>query len=359
MRILITGAGSQLAQALLSIAELPLCHKMAEHTATQRLLINLLPEAKDCVSANDVVKGFFKEQLDICCVDSIRIAFEQFKPDFVVNCAAYNAVDLAEIDSEHAIAINENGPKLLAQECLVRKIKLVHISTDFVFNGQLSRAYNELDATSPLSAYGKSKLNGEFWVNQILGSDASIIRTSWLYSCRGNNFVKTMQRLFAVKDELSVINDQTGSPTWCEALAVVIFQLLKQLGTSCQISKELGMEQGSELITATVENIAPNLYHYAASGSCTWFEFAKQIQQQMNVHFSINSKERLECKLEPISTDLWQSWHQHTLAKRPAQSALCADKIRGRLAFREQSLLFASWELQLQAMLQYQAAIKI
>ncbi|WP_028768744.1 dTDP-4-dehydrorhamnose reductase [Shewanella fidelis] len=356
MRVLITGAAGQLAQALLSIVEVAANARLNTCSTSQRLLLDMLPEITECIAVDDSVKGLVKEQLDICCSESIQSAFDEFAPDVVINCAAYNAVDNAELEPVKAIAINEQGPKLLALACKARNLKLVHISTDFVFDGALSTAYTEQDLASPLSVYGQSKLNGERAIAETLDSDAMIIRTSWLYSCWGTNFVTTMQRLLATKERLAVIDDQTGSPTWCEALAVVIFKLIKQKAES------EGSAASKMPVTARRNDVAshlPNsaeLFHYAAAESCTWFELTKQIKKQMHVIHSDNSAS-FTCKLESITSETWQSWHQARLATRPVQSALCAVKVNSQLMVSEHSMLAAPWQQQLQAMLQYQASL--
>ncbi|MCL1139535.1 dTDP-4-dehydrorhamnose reductase [Shewanella pneumatophori] len=358
MRVLITGAGGQLAQALLSVVQVATDARLNTCNTSQQLLLDMLPEITECIEVDDNVKGFVKEQLNICCQESIQSAFDEFAPDVVINCAAYNAVDNAEQKPTQAIAINEQGPKLLALECKARNIKLVHISTDFVFDGALSTAYTEQDLPSPLSVYGQSKLNGERAVAEVLGSDAMIIRTSWLYSCWGTNFVTTMQRLLATKERLAIIDDQTGSPTWCEALAVVIFKLIKQKADSevSAASKMPAPARRNDVASHLLNNA--ELYHYAAAESCTWFELTKQIQKLM---CAIHSSHRasLTCELEPITSEIWQSWHQARLATRPVQSALCAAKINSQLMVSEHSMLTAPWPQQLQAMLKYQALLNL
>ncbi|MGS0682949.1 dTDP-4-dehydrorhamnose reductase [Shewanella sp. 125m-7] len=345
MRILITGAGGQLAQALLSIAELTRINT-AKRTAAQKMLLAALPEVVDCIDTKDQLIGLSHQQLDICDPLSICTAFDACMPDVVINCAAYNSVDRAEIDLDKAMAINANGPKFLASECHRRNIRLVHISTDFVFNGELKRPYTEQDSTAPLSVYGKSKREGERWVSEILGSKATIIRTSWLYSDFGQNFVQTMQGLFKVKEMLSVIDDQFGSPTWCEALAVMIFLLIKQKQTS---SMKLKLNE----LNAHAKTPVCNLYHYAGSASCSWFEFATEIQR-LTILTTEQTLNNAKCRIEPISTLSWQALHQKPLANRPRQSVLSAEKVCYQLGINPGSLLRATWQEQLNAMIKYQ-----
>ncbi|MGS0676912.1 dTDP-4-dehydrorhamnose reductase [Shewanella sp. 125m-1] len=365
MRILITGAASQLAQALLSIAELTQVN-IAQRTAAQQMLQTLLPEVSECLDPSDAVIGLCRQQLDICDIDSIRTAFDTYKPDVVINCAAYNRVDQAELDIEKAMSVNANGPKLIASECHSRNICMVHISTDFVFDGVLKRPYVEQDPAAPLSIYGKSKLEGERWVSDILGFKAKVIRTSWLYSCRGHNFVKTMQGLFKVKDKLAVIADQYGSPTWCEALAVMILKLVKQTQTQTQT---LGSKVNISRLTENSGAGVCNLYHYAGGASCSWFELAGEIQRLTLSFSESESESELEpeqepesglevnirsCKIEPISTLAWQALHKGCIAQRPHQSALSAQKLCQQLDIKPESLLRASWQEQLHAMIKEQ-----
>ncbi|ABZ76086.1 dTDP-4-dehydrorhamnose reductase [Shewanella halifaxensis HAW-EB4] len=371
MRVLITGAAGQLGQALLSIAELTQV-TAAELTAPQQMLVALLPEVLACIATTDEVIGVSHQQLDICALHSIQAAFDAFKPDVVINCAAFNGVDKAETDTDKAIAVNATGPKLLAGECKRLNIRLVHISTDFVFDGALKRPYTEQDMPSPLSAYGRSKLEGERWVNDILGAKATIIRTSWLYSCCGQNFVKTMQGLFKTRERLSVINDQSGSPTWCETLALVIFKLIKQTQLANSDRKVAAQNHNAD---GTEKGLA-HLYHYAAGScvaedylvaegfsadgslvaegsSCSWYEFACEIQRlTMSANAQIAKAEA--CQIEPISSLSWQALHENRLAPRPVQSALNAQKVCHQLGIKPGSLIRASWQEQLQAMISYQ-----
>ncbi|GIU18179.1 MULTISPECIES: dTDP-4-dehydrorhamnose reductase [unclassified Shewanella] len=353
MKIVITGSGGQLAQALLSIAKL--AKNDAELSTAEQMLLHFFPEIKACIEPSDEVVGVSHQVLDIGDIDSIRRALDTIAPDVVINCAAYNAVDKAEIDIDMAMAVNAIGPKLLASECRLRHLKLVHISTDFVFDGELSRAYTEQELSKPLSVYGKSKREGERWVSEILGEQATIIRTSWLYSCYGDNFVKTMQSLFKTKESLSVVSDQLGSPTWCEALAVVILMLIKQKKLSNTSDGNSNIEQ--VVYPLHQEKGVAHLYHYAG-GSCTsWYEFAGEIQRRTQVGEPVSTESAsstVACKIEPITTLAWQRLHENRLAIRPAQSALNAAKVNQLLGIESKSLISANWQQQLEAMLKYQ-----
>ncbi len=206
----------------------------------------------------------------------------------IINCAAYTAVDKAETDIEPAQKINIDGPRNLATVAKKAGIKLIHVSTDYVFNGNGNQPLKETDATGPTGVYGKTKLEGEIAVKES-GCDALVIRTAWLYSEFGANFVKTMLRLGKERKELSVVYDQTGTPTYAPDLAVAILDLL-QRGFS-----------------------GYNLYHYSNEGVISWYDFAKAI-------FDLSS---IEIKLNAI-----ESCEYPTPAKRPAYSVLSKKKIK-------------------------------
>ncbi|MDC0584500.1 dTDP-4-dehydrorhamnose reductase [Bacteroidales bacterium] len=214
------------------------------------------------------------------------------KPDMIVNCAAYTAVDKAEEDIDNAKKINHDVPVFLAKQCAEHGIGFIHVSTDYVFNGQTYIPYKESDPVSPASVYGQTKLDGE---NGILANNtAVIIRTSWLYSSFGNNFVKTMLRLGESKDELGVIFDQVGTPTYARDLARAIVEILKHVEKH-KISDVAGV------------------YHFSNEGVCSWYDFAKSI-------FELS---KVECRVNPIETVQYP-----TPAKRPHYSVLNKAKIK-------------------------------
>ncbi|MCL1049526.1 dTDP-4-dehydrorhamnose reductase [Shewanella abyssi] len=372
MKILVTGGRGQLAQSLALIANIcgaqvkaSLFDDLSASAITadvKRALLDALPEASSCLSPLDEVFLFAHQQLDICSPALIDAAFKQIKPDVLINCAAYNAVDKAEVEVDTAYQVNAIGPELLSLQCKNDGVKLIHISTDFVFAGDKGCAYDEQDMPSPLSVYGKSKLAGEQAVQKILGDQASIIRTAWLYSCSGHNFVNTMQGLFAVKDELSIIGDQYGSPTWSEALAVVILKLIMHQEVvslnALSTSKVDVTDSGGNSATG-----ARNLYHYAAVNSCSWFEFAKEIQRLMTLDseplFSDpaatkNALSASRCQIKSISSKSWQALHEKPLAERPSKSTLNIKKLCQHLGGLQGSLLNAKWQQQLKAMLDCQ-----
>ena len=230
------------------------------------------------------------------------------KPQIIINCAAYTAVDKAESDPENAFLINAEAASFIALYARENSVFLVHVSTDYVFDGFSNKAYVENDLTNPLTVYGKSKLKGEMLVSEI-NPNAVIIRTSWLYSIFGSNFVKTMLRLGSENSEIKVVNDQIGCPTWAKDLAKAIMQILGE----------------RHLINGT------HLYHYSNEGICSWFEFAQKII----------SIKKLNCVVKPISTAEFP-----LPAPRPAYSVLNKSKI-----IEQFNLIIPHWESSIEYML--------
>jgi dTDP-4-dehydrorhamnose reductase len=198
------------------------------------------------------VRAHGSAELDVTDRAAIAAAFADFKPDIVVNASAYNAVDAAETDEDRAFAVNATGPALLAAEAVRTGSKLVHISTDYVFDGTATEPYPVDAPTNPRSAYGRSKRGGELAVRELAPEQSYVVRTSWVYGAAGQNFVKTMLRLQASNDTVSVVNDQTGSPTWSFDLA----RCLVDLATS-------GRPYG--------------IYHCRGAGQTTWHGFTQAI----------------------------------------------------------------------------------
>ena len=233
------------------------------------------------------------DTLDITDAFSIQSFFDRNKPDFVINCAAYTAVDKAEKDVETAEKVNTLAPELLAKATTVTGGKLIHISTDYVFDGTSYLPYSESDAENPVSVYGKTKLDGE---ERALAANQQtmIIRTSWLYSSFGNNFVKTMIRLGHERGLLNVVFDQVGTPTYAADLASVILFIIA----------------GTE---ARPEDFVPGVYHYSNEGVASWYDFAKTIFELSAMNVRIN----------PVRSDQFP-----TAAKRPAFSVLDKTKIK-------------------------------
>ncbi|WP_339916188.1 dTDP-4-dehydrorhamnose reductase [Yeosuana marina] len=227
-------------------------------------------------------------ELDICDLKQVQVFFKANKQiDYCINCAAYTAVDKAETEIDKAFEINATGAKNLALACNEFGVVLIHISTDFVFDGEKVEPYIETDVTNPISVYGASKLQGEVGAQQVL-KEYFIIRTSWLYSEYGQNFMKTMLRLAETRDEISIVSDQIGTPTYAVDLAEVIVHIIVVK------SKEYG------------------IYHYSNIGETSWYDFAKTIFEETKTKIKVN----------PIKTEEYP-----TLADRPIYSVLSKSKI--------------------------------
>lgn len=228
------------------------------------------------------------ETLDILNAEALEQYFSNQKFQYCINCAAYTAVDNAEKEISIARAVNETGVQNLARACKISDTTLIHISTDFVFDGQQSFPYSEKDTTNPISVYGKTKLNGEKAIQQIL-KKYFIFRTSWLYSEYNSNFMKTMLFLSKSKKEIGVVADQIGTPTYAKDLANLIIK------------------------TIIIQNKNYGLYHFSNEGVASWYDFAKEI-------FEYN---QIDLKVLPITTKDYP-----TLAKRPYFSVLDKSKIK-------------------------------
>lgn len=233
------------------------------------------------------------DTLDITDSGAINSYFDRCHPDFAINCAAYTAVDRAENEVEKATLLNKVAAGNLALLCKEKDAKFIHISTDYVFDGMAFIPYREEDETNPQSVYGKSKRDGELAVIE-QNPQSVIIRTSWLYSSFGNNFVKTMIKLGNERDHLKVVFDQVGSPTYAFDLASAIIQIVR-------------------LSAGNVKNWKPGIYHYSNEGVCSWYDFAIEVHQIAGI----------SCRVEPI-----ESKDFPTLAKRPAYSVLNKAKLK-------------------------------
>lgn len=233
----------------------------------------------------DAIKTDY-DVLDITNADAVKRFVDTNKIDTIVNCAAYTAVDKAEDDFDAALALNLDGPYNLARSGATN---IVHISTDYVFEGKGYKPYQPEDIKSPVSVYGKTKLGGELSVleNAPIGI---VIRTAWLYSPYGNNFVKTMLRLGETKSDINVVNDQIGTPTYAADLAKAIVTILPQMN-----------KQNS------------GAYHFTDEGVCSWYDFATEIMNMAG----------LKCNVHPIPTSAYP-----TRATRPAYSVLDKSKIK-------------------------------
>ena len=266
MVVLVAGANGQLGQAIQFIAK--------NHTEIKFVF---------CSSSD----------LDISNKENCQTVFQNTKPDFCINAAAYTAVDKAESDRDKAELINVIGSKNIAEVCNQFDVKLIHISTDFVFDGSNDKPYTETQITNPKGVYGQTKLDGEKAIQQIF-SKYFIIRTSWVYSQFGNNFMKTMLRLASERTSLSVVNDQIGTPTNAVDLAEALVQIIL-FNNNQQPTNNYG------------------IYNFSNEGECSWYDFAKKI-------FEINN---VSIDLSAITTEQFP-----TPAERPKYSVLDKSKIK-------------------------------
>lgn len=214
------------------------------------------------------------EQLDITNQQQVNDTITKYNPDLVINAAAYTAVDKAESEQKIAYAVNDLGSEYIALACKEIQAKLIHVSTDFVFDGSKTTPYQTDDQVNPINVYGASKLAGDIKVNNILGSNATIIRTAWVYSTNGNNFVKTMLRLMAEKEQLGIVYDQVGTPTWAKGLAKMIWALID----AKYEMRDTKLESRSEA-PLNLEAEAASLLHWTDAGVCSWYDFAVAIQE--------------------------------------------------------------------------------
>ena len=234
-----------------------------------------------------------REDLPIHQFELVRKYFNTLKPAYCINCAAYTAVDKAESEKDLAFLINGEAVGVLAAICKEHNTKFIHISTDYVFNGEAASPYTESFPTDPINVYGASKLEGEKQAME-LNPGSIIIRTSWLYSSLGKNFVKTMMKLMSEKDKIKVVNDQLGSPTNAADLAEIIFNIIG-------------------LCHLQIYDWTPGIYNFSNEGIISWYDFAKAIKEFTNS----------PCDVKPISTKEYP-----TPAKRPAYSGLDKTKIQ-------------------------------
>jgi len=237
-----------------------------------------------------------RAQLDLSNPDAIRTALRELQPQMIINAAAYTAVDAAESDEATAFQINAEAPRVIAEESERLGAALIHYSTDYVFDGGKQGVWLEDDAPAPLSVYGRSKLAGEQAITDVGGSHL-ILRTSWVYGLHGKNFLLTMLKLAETRDELAIVDDQIGAPTWAVTIADATAAIIRDSGESAQLAALSG------------------IYHLCAGGHTSWFGFAEAIF----AHASIERKP----KLRPITTAEYP-----TPAKRPSNSMLNTDKFR-------------------------------
>ena len=245
MRILITGKNGQLGKSL---------HKLVSEKKYDNEFIFVGRKELDLSSESDINHYFDNHD----------------KFDIIINCAAYTAVDKAEEEVKLANQINYLAVRQLAEIAKAQKAKLIHISTDYVFDGESNKSYTEADETNPINVYGKTKLAGEKALQAIMLTNAIIIRTSWVYSEYGNNFVKTMLNLGKERDELNVVSDQIGSPTYATDLAETILKIIDNKNYQDK-------EQSTEI------------YHYSNEGEISWYDFTKEIFKLAKVDCKVNS----------------------------------------------------------------------
>ena len=267
MRILITGKNGQLGKSI---------HKLVANTK----------QTDDFIFVG-------RKELDLSNENNIARYFENNVFDIIINCAAHTAVDKAEEEQNLANQVNHLAVKQLAQIAKNQQAKLIHISTDYVFDGEGEKPYIETDETNPINVYGRTKLAGEKVLQEIMPTDAVIIRTSWVYSEYGNNFVKTMLKLGQEREELSVVSDQIGSPTYATDLANVILDIVQNVE----------FKEPSQ---------TTQIYHYSNEGEISWHEFAKEIFELTDI----------QCSVSPITTEQYP-----TPAKRPKKTLMNKDKI--------------------------------
>lgn len=240
--------------------------------------------------AKDTFIYLNRADLDLSNFKEVENYFNQNSYDVIINCAAYTAVDMAEQEMETANRVNHEFVKLISEISKKHHTKLIHISTDYVFDGHHYTPYCEDDTTNPQTVYGKTKRDGELAMLSINPQNSIIIRTSWVYSSFGNNFVKTMLKLAKDRDTLGVIYDQVGTPTYAKDLAQVIIDIYLQ-----------------------INNQVVEIYHYSNEGACSWYDFAQ----------SIFDYEGITCKVNAL-----QTYEYPTPATRPAYSILHKYKIK-------------------------------
>jgi dTDP-4-dehydrorhamnose reductase len=279
MRILVTGKNGQLGRSI---------HKVISTNSTE---INTNQNLNEFVFVG-------RGELDLSQEEGAANYFNNNdKFDIIINCAAYTAVDKAEQEQELANQVNHLAVKQLAKIANKQQAQLIHISTDYVFDGESDKPYVETDKTSPINVYGKTKLAGDKALHEAMPANAIIIRTSWVYSEYGNNFVKTMLRLGKERDGISVVGDQIGSPTYATDLASVILEIIKN-----KEFREMGQ--------------VTQVYHYSNKGEISWYDFTKEI-------FKL---EKMDCKVSPI-----ESKDYSNSTARPHYGVMSKQKIKQQL----------------------------
>ena len=282
-------------------------------------------ELQRTLAALGEVLAVDRQGMDLTDPDSIRRVIRDSRPDLIVNAAAYTAVDKAESEVDMATAINGNAPGIMAEEAKRLGIALVHYSTDYVFDGAKTQPYVEDDPVNPLGVYGASKLAGEQAI-QAVGAQHLIFRTSWVYGARGKNFLLTMLRLSKEREELKVVADQAGAPTWSRMIAVMTGQVLACIAAP-NLRKGLSMSDVS------------GTYHLTGSGVTSWFGFTQAILENVTHRTIVDARSappRLP-RLVPITTSDYP-----TPAKRPKNSQMSNAKLTSVFG-----LVSPAWDSQL------------
>jgi dTDP-4-dehydrorhamnose reductase len=253
-------------------------------------------ELQRALQGTDELTVLGRDQLDMAKPELIRQQLQRLRPELIINAAAHTAVDQAESESQLSFAINATAPGILAEAAAELSVPLIHYSTDYVFDGNHAEPYRESDATNPLSVYGRSKLAGEQAI-QAVGGMHLILRTSWVYSQHGKNFLLTMQRLLQERDSLSVVDDQIGAPTWAGTIAQTTAQLITQWRTG---------------------HAGPwGVYHLTAQGETSWFGFASAIAAHLR------GQGKRVATLQPIPSSAYP-----TPAQRPLNSRLDCSRLQ-------------------------------
>mgnify|MGYP003374072630 CR=1 FL=1 len=253
----------------------------------------LAKEVKEKFAKGNEIIATDVSELDITDENAVFDFVNKLKPDYIINCAAFTAVDKAEECYELADKINGDGPTNLAKAAKSVSSKLVHISTDYVFGGNLdlSKDYKEDDKKEPVTVYGRTKLHGEEGIENNM-DEYYIFRTAWLYGVGGNNFVKTMTKLGTTRDEINVVSDQHGSPTYAKDLTEIIYQAIDK-------------------------KIPYGIYNATNEGYTTWYDFTKEILKEQGI----------ECKVNPVTTEEYIEMMKVTQAKRPFNSQMSKEKL--------------------------------
>jgi dTDP-4-dehydrorhamnose reductase len=288
-----------------------------------RELNRMLPQLGD-------VKSLGREQLDLSKTEEIRRAIRTFRPNLIVNAAAYTAVDKAESEQEMARAVNAEAPAVMAEEAKTIGAFLVHYSTDYVFDGTKTSPYKEEDPTNPKNIYGKTKLEGEFAIRES-GASNLIFRTAWVYATEGRNFLLTILRLATQREELRIVCDQTGAPTSSSEIAKATTKILSQI-----------FADGSGSFSPADAN---SVYHMTAGGQTTWFGFTQSILEQARkidtgtpwFAAATNSRPLITRNIIPIPASEYP-----TPASRPSYSVLSNERLN-----RAFSVRLPDWQTQL------------